>query len=207
MKLQYKVALVKRPQADDPMSASNSMRRVWIGVALAVFVLSFFPAWTGCISWWLPGIALTIGVVLLIEPLILTWEVRKRGEELQITDEGVLRRLARGDSEYVRWSDLREVSIVVTQGVNLTEEYFYVLAGTGKSGVLVGQGLAAKHDLVSHLGKLPGFDHRNIAAALASPVNQRFVAVARRAARGRGVADRRRMRIAAMTRASAGMLH
>ena len=151
------------------------MRRIWIGVALAVFALSFHPAWMGSITWWLPGIALTIGVVLMIEPLILTWEVRKRGEELQITDEGVLRRLARGASEYVRWSDLREVSIVVTQGENLTEEYFYVLAGHGRSGVIVGQGLAAQHDLVSHLGKLPGFDHRNITLALASPVNQRFV--------------------------------
>lgn len=151
------------------------MRRVWIGVALAVFALSFYPAWTGSITWWLPGIALTIGVVLMIEPLVLTWELRKLGEELQITDEGVLRRLGRGASEYVRWNDLREVSIVVTQGVNLAEEYYYVLAGTGKSGVLVSHGLAARHDLVSHLAKLPGFDHRHITEALASPVSQRFV--------------------------------
>lgn len=151
------------------------MRRVWIGAALAIFAMSSVPAWTGWSSWWLPGIALTIAVILMIEPLVLTWEVRKRGEELQITDEGVLRKLARGDSEYVRWSELREVSIVVTQGVNLTEEYFYVLAGTGTSGVLVGQALAARHDLVSHLAKLPGFDHRNITAALGSPVNQRFI--------------------------------
>jgi hypothetical protein len=27
---------------------------------------------------------------------------------------------------------------------------------------------------LSHLSKLPGFDHRNIATAMASPVNQRF---------------------------------
>jgi len=65
-------------------------------------------------------------------------------------------------------------AIVVTQGVNLTEEYFYVLAGTGTSGVLVGQRLATQHDLVSHLNKLPGFDHRGIATAMSSPVNQRF---------------------------------
>ena len=39
----------------------------------------------------------------------------------------------------------------MTQGVNLTEEYFYVLAGTGTSGVLVGQALATKYDLLSHL--------------------------------------------------------
>jgi hypothetical protein len=50
-----------------------------------------------------------------------------------------------------------------------------VLAGSGSSGVLVGQRLAAQHDLVSHLAKLPGFDHRNIPNAMASSVNQRFL--------------------------------
>src|SRR5687767_11600884 len=156
------------------MAMSSSMRRVWIGVSLGVALLSFYPAWTGSASWLMPGIAFTVFVIFVLEPWLLTWELRKRGEELQITDEGVLRRLARGDSEFVRWSDLREVSIVVTQGVNLSEEYLFVLAGTGNSGVLIGQNLATKHDLLSHLSKLPGFDHRNIAAAMASPVNQRF---------------------------------
>jgi hypothetical protein len=150
------------------------MRRVWVAASLAVALLSFYPAWVHITSWWLPGIAFTFFLIFSLEPWLLTWELRKRGEDLQITDEGVLRRLARGDSEYVRWSELREISIMLTQGVNLTEEYFFVLAGTGNSGVLVGQELATKHDLLSHLSKLPGFDHRNIASAMASPVNQRF---------------------------------
>jgi len=150
------------------------MRKVWIGVSLSIAVLAFFPAWVGSTSWWLPGIAFGMFVVFALEPWFLTWELRKRGEELQIIDEGVLRRLARGDSEFVRWSELREVSIVVTQGVSLSEEYFYVLAGAGTSGVLVGQALATQYDLLSHLSKLPGFDHRNIATAMASPVNTRF---------------------------------
>jgi len=157
------------------MSMSSSMRRVWIGVSLSVALLSFYPAWSGYTSWWMPGIAFTVFGVFALEPLILTWEVRKRGEELQITDEGVLRKLARGDSEFVRWGELREVSIIVTQGVNPGEEYFFALAGTGTSGVLVGQHLAAKHDLVSHLAKLPGFDHRAIALAMSSAVAQRYV--------------------------------
>jgi hypothetical protein len=156
------------------MRFASSMRRVWIGVSLAVALLSLYPAWVGYTSWWMPGIALAVFAVFALEPLILTWEVRRRGEELQITDEGVLRKLARGDSEYVRWSELREVSIVVTQPAS-GDEYFYVLAGTGTSGVLVGQRLATRHDLLSHLGKLPGFDHRAIAAAMGSTVNQRFV--------------------------------
>ena len=156
------------------MGMTNSMRRVWMGIALSVALLSFYPAWTGRTSWWMTGIGLFVFAIFLLEPWFLTWELRKRGEALQITDEGVLRRLARGDSEFVRWSELREVSIVMTQGVNLSEEYFYVLAGAGSSGVLVGQQLATKYDLLSHLSKLPGFDHRNITTAMASPVNQRF---------------------------------
>jgi len=150
------------------------MRKVWIGATLSVAILAFYPAWIGMTSWWPSGIAFALFVVFALEPLLLTWEVRKRGEVLQITDEGVLRRLPRGQSEFVRWNELREVAIVVTQGVNLTEEYFYVLAGTGTSGVLVGQTLATRHDLLSHLSKLPGFDHRNIETAMASPVNQKF---------------------------------
>lgn len=150
------------------------MRKVWIGATLTVAILACLPALEGRISWWPSGIAFAMFVVFLLEPWFLTWEVRKRGEVLQITDEGVLRRLPRGESEFVRWTELREVAIVVTQGVNLTEEYFYVLAGTGNSGVLVGQTLATRYDLLSHLGKLPGFDHRNIATAMALPVNQKF---------------------------------
>lgn len=157
------------------MSGGGSMRKVWMTVAAGFGLLTLYPAWNGYSSWWMPGIAFTVFLVFALEPWFLTWELRRRGEELQITDEGVLRRLARGDSEYVRWQDLREVSLVVTQGVNLSEEYFYVLAGTGTSGVLVGQRLAAEHDLVSHLAKLPGFDHRAISDAMASPVNRRFV--------------------------------
>jgi hypothetical protein len=154
---------------------SITMRKIWMGVAASVAILSFYPAWAGTTSWWMPGIAFTVFAVFLLEPVVLTWEIRKRGEELQITDEGVLRRLARGDSEFVRWSELREISIVVTQGVNLSEEYVFVLAGSGTSGVLVGQRLATRHDLVSHLIKLPGFDHRRIDEAMSSPVNQRVL--------------------------------
>jgi len=77
------------------------MRKVWIGASLSVAILAFFPAWVGSTSWWLPGIAFGMFVVFLLEPWFLTWELRKRGEALQITDEGVLRRLARGDSEFV----------------------------------------------------------------------------------------------------------
>jgi hypothetical protein len=156
------------------MAVSNSMRRVWLGLSLSIALLCLYPAWIGLTGWLWFGVSSFVFVVFLLEPWFLTWELRKRGEALQITDEGVFRRLARGDSEYVRWSDLREVSLVMTQGVNLSEEFFYVLAGTGTSGVLVGQALATKYDLLAHLAKLPGFNHGNVTAAMASPVNQRF---------------------------------
>src|SRR6478735_3327248 len=113
------------------MPSTGSMRRVWMGAALFIFIIGFYPAWTGWTSWWLPGSALTVFLVFALEPWLLSWEVRQRGEELQITDEGILRRLARGDSEFVRWNELREISLVVTQGVNLSDEYIFVLAGPG----------------------------------------------------------------------------
>lgn len=153
----------------------GSMRRVWMAVALAVALLAFYPAWSGRTGWWYFGIALTVFLVLLLEPWLLTWEIRRRGDTLQITDEGVLRRLPRGKSEYVRWSELREVSLVVTRDENLVEHHFYVLAGAGHAGVLVGQDMAARHDLLSHLAKLPGFDHRGIAARIESPAQQRYL--------------------------------
>jgi hypothetical protein len=156
------------------MPASGSMRRVWVGATLSIAILTLYPAWSGMISWWPFGIAFAMFIVFLLEPWFLTWELRKRGEALQISDEGILRRLPRGDSEFVRWSELREVSLVMTHGVNLPEDYFYVLAGTGSSGVLVGQTLATKFDLLSHLTKLPGFDPGNLVAAMDSPVNQKF---------------------------------
>jgi hypothetical protein len=157
------------------MVVFSTMRRVWMGVSLAVALLAFYPAWTGRTSWWLAGIALTLFLIFLLEPFLLTWELRKRGGQLQISDEGVLRRLPRGGTEYVSWAELREVSVVVTQESSVAGDYFYVLAGAGKSGVLVGQEMAAKHDLIAHLAKLPGFDHRASAEAVSSPVNQRFV--------------------------------
>ena len=162
------------------------MRRIWIGVSLSVALLAFYPAWTGRTSWLIPGIAFLIFIVFLLEPWFLTWELRKRGEALQITDEGVLRRLARGDSEFVRWSDLREVSIVMTQGVNLVR------------GILL---RARRHRHVGSAGR-PGARHEVRPAVapgqttrLRSPQHRRghgvagepaLHVVARGAARGRG---------------------
>jgi hypothetical protein len=158
-----------------PAVAFSTMRRVWMAVSLSVALLSFYPALVGRTSWWLPGLALTFFLIFLLEPLLLTWELRKSGDQVQITDEGILRKIARGQTEYVRWDDLREVSLVTQQNAGAAEDYFYVLAGSGKSGVLVPQALAVRHDLLSHLAKLPGFDHRGVTEAMSATGPQRFV--------------------------------
>lgn len=157
------------------MAVFSTMRRVWIGVSAGVALLAFLPAWSGQTTWWLFGISFTLFVVFLVEPWLLRWELRKSGDQLQITDDGILRRLAKGQTEYVRWDDLREISVVFTQSLGNGDEFFYVLAGSGKSGVLVNQSLAVKHDLLSHLGKLPGFDHRAIAGGVNPQGDQRFL--------------------------------
>jgi hypothetical protein len=157
------------------MVVLSTMRRVWIAVTLSVAILSFYPAWVGSISWWMPGIAFTLFAVFLLEPYVLTWQIRRSGDTLQITDDGVLRRLGRGGTEQVRWADLREVAIIAQPGPDLSLQYFYALAGTGRSGVLVSEALASQHDLVSHLSKLPGFDHRYINNAASLAGNQKAV--------------------------------
>jgi hypothetical protein len=151
------------------------MRRVWMGVSLCVALLAFLPAWNGRTSWWYFGAAATLFVIFLLEPWFLTWEIRRRGDALQITDDGVLRRLGRGQNEYVSWNDLREVSVVFTPDPGAGEEFCYLLAGSGKSGVMVNQSLAVRHDLLAHLAKLPGFSHQAIASGVDSQGAQRFL--------------------------------
>ena len=132
------------------------------------------------------GIALFVFAIFLLEPWFLTWELRKRGEALQITDEGVLRRLARGDSEFVRWSELREVSIVLTQGVNLSEDYF--LRARRRRLVGGARGPGARHEIRPALAPVqttrlrPPQHHHGHGVAGEPEVH----AVARGAARGRG---------------------
>jgi hypothetical protein len=67
------------------MVAISTMRRVWMLVSLSVALLSFYPAWMGGTSWWLPGLSITFFLIFLLEPLMLTWELRKSGNQLQIT--------------------------------------------------------------------------------------------------------------------------
>ena len=65
------------------MSGSGSMRRVWMGVTLAIAAISAWPAWANHISWWMPGTAIALFLVLALEPWFLTWQLRRRGEELR----------------------------------------------------------------------------------------------------------------------------
>jgi len=157
------------------MVVLSTMRRVWIAVTLSVGVLSLYPAWIGNTSWWMPGIAFTLFAIFLLEPYVLTWQLRRSGDTLQITDDGILRKINRGGTEQVRWADLREVAIIAQPGPDLSLQYFYVLAGTGRSGVLISEALASQHDLVSHLSKLPGFDHRYLSNASSLVANQKTV--------------------------------
>src|ERR1044071_8386433 len=132
------------------MVVLSTMRRVWIAVTLSVGVLSLYPAWIGNTSWWMPGIAFALFAIFLLEPYVLTWQLRRSGDTLQITDDGVLRPINRGGTEQVRWADLREVAFIAQPGPDLSLQYFYVLAGTGRSGVVISEALASQHDLVSH---------------------------------------------------------
>ena len=188
IKLQYKVALTMRA-GNWPWRMSSSMRRVWIGVSLAVAVLSFYPAWIGRRAGGLPGIAFALFLVFRSSRGCSPGSCASAARSCRSPTKACCAGWRAATASTCAGANLREVSIVVTQGVNLSEEYFFVLAGAGTSGVLVGQQLATRHDLLSHLSKLPGFDHRNIATAMALAGEPALHAVARGAARRRGARD------------------
>ena len=93
------------------------MRRVWMGISLAVAVLSFFPAWTGRTSWSMPGIAFAIFAAFLLEPWFLTWQLRRRGEAAGVDGSGAVLGVSSTDGPGVDLRLVRGTLTVVTGAV------------------------------------------------------------------------------------------
>jgi hypothetical protein len=90
--------------------------------------------------------------------------------EVQVDDEGVVRCLADGRREEVRWDELLEVEVFTTEiGVHKEDGVVLVLAGEGERGCLVPSRLAVQHGVIDRLHALPGFDGRRLVAAMERP--------------------------------------
>lgn len=107
---------------------------------------------------------------------ILNW-FKQRGQQDTVVfdDVGVTRRLADGRVETLAWADLQEVGVMTTDEGPWSEDVFFMLAGPGRTGVLVPQGADGSQALVERLLRLPGFNQRLFIEAMGSTSNRRFV--------------------------------
>jgi hypothetical protein len=151
------------------------MRKIWVSVVGLMTFIGAYLSSRGSLNWWVTTFFGTCMVMLLLEPKLLEWQVRRRKQVLQITDRSVRRELPGGKHEEIAWADLREVWILTTDEGPFVDDLYFGLVGRDGKGVAVPQGLATQHDLLAHLQKLPGFDNTAVVQAMGSTVNQRFL--------------------------------
>jgi hypothetical protein len=86
-----------------------------------------------------------------------------------VDDWGVRRSLADGRYEEVSWDELLEVRATTLPRGPWDERMRFILDGGGERGCIVAYDVAYEGGLVTALGALPGFDHRQLAEVLDKP--------------------------------------
>lgn len=101
----------------------------------------------------------------------LLWRVPRT---VTFDGERVIRTLANGDIEAVRWEELQSVEVVTTGDGPWAEDVFWILKGSN-GGCAVPQGVQGARELLERLQGLPGFRNEVFIAAMGSTGNARFV--------------------------------
>lgn len=102
---------------------------------------------------------------------------------ISIDDVGVVRRLADGRVEQVRWDHLAEVWVRTTSDGPWGDDFFWILVGDDGSGCVVVDDDGA---VLRRVQSLPGFDNTAVIEACASVGDASFLAW-RRASSGSAV--------------------
>jgi hypothetical protein len=123
-------------------------------------------------GWWfgLGGIAL--GGASAVSTL---WDPPQRRDRVTFDDEQVVRTLANGQVESVRWSDLQQVSIMTTSDGPRADDIFFLLHGEGNLGCAIPQSADGVDALLARLQELPGFDNEAVVRAMGSSSEAVFV--------------------------------
>lgn len=93
---------------------------------------------------------------------------------LTINDTGVTQEHSDGRTDHIAWDDLREVTILTTDGGPFAEDLFIVLDGNNGQNVVIAQGADKEARLTDRLLRLPGFDHDAFTAAMCCTQNRKF---------------------------------
>lgn len=97
-----------------------------------------------------------------------------RKDTVAFDGDGIVRTLADGRQESIRWTDLRQVAIVTTGDGPFGNDLFWMLTGDAGGCLLPGDADGAE-TLMTRLQELPGFDNEAALLAMACTGEQRFV--------------------------------
>ena len=97
----------------------------------------------------------------------------RQPEVVSFDDAGVVRTMADGRTESVRWSELREVHIITTDAGPFVDDVFWLLIGDD-GGCAVPSEAVGCDELLHRLQELPGFDNHTVIAAMGCTDNNRF---------------------------------
>ncbi len=97
-------------------------------------------------------------------------------ERLEFAHWGVRHNMGDGQYRAISWGDLKEVTVLTTDGSDDDEDMFIVLRGADDRGMVVPHMLAVESGLLIELHRrLRGFDDSAFIAAIASHTNSVFV--------------------------------
>lgn len=100
--------------------------------------------------------------------------LRRAPRTVVFDDEIVVRTMANGRTEAVRWDELQSVEVVTTGGGPWAEDVFMVLKGRA-GGCAIPQGVQGSSELLKRLQELPGFRNEVFIEAMGSTINASFV--------------------------------
>jgi hypothetical protein len=95
-------------------------------------------------------------------------------ESVSFDETEVIRTLADGRRETLRWDDLQEVSVITTDEGPFADDLYWALLGN-EGGCAVPSTAAGADALLSRLQQLPGFKNEIVVEAMGSTANAKFV--------------------------------
>jgi hypothetical protein len=107
---------------------------------------------------------------------IVSWwrrTLRGASERVELTEEGVLHRLADGRTEWLAWEELEKVEVLTTSQETRADDFFFLLSGRSGNGCVVPHGLS--EGLFERLHQLPRFDLSSFIRATTSTQHARFL--------------------------------
>src|SRR3989339_43133 len=94
-------------------------------------------------------------------------------EKVVFDAEQVVRIMANGQTEAVRWDELQEVGILTTDGGPAVDDIFWLLIGENSKCVVPSE-IKGMEELLSRLQQLPNFDNNTVIKAMGTTSNAKF---------------------------------